>query len=78
MNRECDCSARSSEMRVFICPVCSSKAYRVLLYLDIEAGSQMDLFEEEKGVSVSALNELAEFELEQARFVARLSDGLPF
>ena len=74
---DCDCGLRSQFDRVFTCPVCSSKAYRALVILCAEAASQMDLFEEGEGVSVSALNELSRFEAEQTRFAA-IDDGLPF
>ena len=59
------------------CPVCSQKAYRALLYLEIEEQSQYDLFEEGGGVSVSALDELNSYETELRRS-APIVDGLPF
>ena len=64
-------------VRVFTCPICSSKAYRALVWLDAEAASQMDLFEKGESVSVSALDEVTRFEAEQRRFAA-IEDGLPF
>ena len=68
---------RSSMVRVFTCPVCSSVAYRALVILDADMKSQMDLFEEGESVSVSASTELLRFEAEQRSFAA-IKDGLPF
>ena len=73
----CDCGMRSSLVRVFTCPVCSSKAYRALVFLDADMRSQMDLFEEGESVSVSVSTELLRFEAEQRSFAA-IEDGLPF
>ena len=71
----CDCAARSSADQVFTCPVCSWKTYRALVLMD---ALQMDLFEDRESVSVSALIGLKCDEEHRAKFVARLSDGLPF
>ena len=72
----CNCAVRSTESRVFTCPVCVGKALLMMNRL----GAQMDLFEEGGCVSVSALIgcDLSERDRLSVEPVVIRDDGLPF